>query len=697
MRNIPHVKTTFPAFPFSGKGSILCTLLVLLVSFILSACSRSTNITVASKGDPPIAVLAIVDGTPIEYDEYTYQFNRSAIMGTTENGDLLFEHRDFLERYVAYKLKVLEARAAGYEELPDLKSELKQYRNQLAFPSLIKSEVTNPLIKQFFDRRQEMIASSHILIRVASGASPADTLAAYNQLSVIMDSVETGYDFGDLAFRHSQDPSASGIPGDPGYRGYLGFLGAGSVVYEFENAMYQTKSGSVSDIFRTQFGFHIVFAHERKPFPQDLRIAHIMIRPDNATPADSILARSVLSDLRERLAEGEDFATLANTYSTDTFTARNGGELQRTSFDSGLPISMRDAAFDLDVDDVSEIVESQFGFHLIKLLERYPEKTFEESRDDIRARISKLPRAKRAEEEWKKRIWNESAARIDSVVLTLWAQQNAISGGIENDSLAESVMLQPIAWVADSTYSLTTFIDHLDNQSSMVDRNSNQQVLSAAHRFVTDRVMDLEITKLQANDDDFAHTIREFTNGLLLFRLMEDSVWTAAMSDSLGLLDYYNDHLDSLRFGDRTRVISFTEKSDSVLNVLVAEIRSTGYAESVINAFASDTLDSVRIDTTYLESLTNSVFDRVLDIAPGEITDPVSYNNGFIALYHDGVDPARLRTFDEARALVVNGYQEVLEDKLMKRLFVKYQGRIYPENLEILLGRNASSEADSTL
>jgi len=660
-------------------------ILILITGLLLPACSQTATTVVKPDTDEVLGYLAVIDGTSLEFDEFRSQFNRTALLASSRPSDSLAEYQDFLERYVAFKLKVLEARSAGYAESPEMKSELIQYRGQLARPYLLQNEVTDPLIREFYERRQVMVSASHILLRVTANGSPADTLEAFRKLSSISDSVSQGIDFGDLAFRNSDDPSASREPDSPGYRGYLGFFGGGKMVYNFENAVYGTDPGKVSTVFRTQFGYHIVFVHERRPFPDDRRIAHIIIRPAGNSPADSIAARLQIQDIRDELESGGDFAVLASDHSSDTVTAPNGGELQRINYDSGLPQTMRDAAFNLDVDTISEIVESPFGYHIIKLLEIYPKKTLKESEEEIQAKLVRLPRTKNAEQQWKERIRNESGSRIDSLYLSDWSSQFSAPVDSTATEIEESMMKQPVVWLGDSTYTMRHFTTYLEELPSTISRTNVNDVLRAANQFVLEMVVEQEILRLETRDDEFARTMAEFADGLLLFRLMEDSVWTAAANDSLGLLAYYNQHTESYRFEDRTRVISFTTRDESAVSQLVSEIRALGYAEPVVKAIQDDSTSVIRVDTTLIEAATNSVYDRGQEISWDAITDPVPYNSGFIALYNDGPDPARMRTYEESKALVVNGYQDVLEKRLLDRLYIKYSVRVYPENLELLL------------
>src|SRR5690606_11939043 len=131
---------------------------------------------------------------------------------------------------------------------------------------------------------------SHILLSVPNNASQADTLALYNDALAIADSARAGVNFEELAMRHSTDPSATDQRQGPGYAGRLGFITGGTTVRPFENAVWATPVGTISNPVRTNYGYHIVMVHARQPTPANIRIAHIMITPQGTSPADSAAA-----------------------------------------------------------------------------------------------------------------------------------------------------------------------------------------------------------------------------------------------------------------------------------------------------------------------------------------------------------------------------------------------------------------------
>ena len=97
------------------------------------------------------------------------------------------------------------------------------------------------------------------------------------------------------------------------------------MVRPFEDRAFTIGVGDVSDIFRTQFGYHILTVHDRIDMPAPRELAHIMIRPKGPTPADSAAAEQRVDEVASALADGTPFEELAAEYSDDPNSARNRG------------------------------------------------------------------------------------------------------------------------------------------------------------------------------------------------------------------------------------------------------------------------------------------------------------------------------------------------------------------------------------
>ncbi|GMW01163.1 MAG: hypothetical protein AMXMBFR84_23000 [Candidatus Hydrogenedentota bacterium] len=101
-----------------------------------------------------------------------------------------------------------------------------------------------------------------------------------------------------------------------------------------------------------------------------LRIQHILIKPDSPTPAAKARALELCRGLRERIVQGERFETLAKQYSNDPLSASRGGYLSR-SYKNDLDAKIEAYAWAAPLGELSEVIESTFGYHIVKVVERY--------------------------------------------------------------------------------------------------------------------------------------------------------------------------------------------------------------------------------------------------------------------------------------------------------------------------------------
>ncbi len=656
--------------------------LVLVVLF--SSCAVPLPLAVDELEASTDPILAVIGGQPLDLDEFEQQY-------TCTNGnagvvtDTLASYQDFLSRYVDFKIKVLEAREAGYHMDESLLDEIAQYRAQLARPYLMERNVMEPLIREMYARRKEAVAASHILITVSATASPSDTLAALAKIVAIRDSVLLGSDFGIMAARHSMDPSAKGSPGTPGYQGSLGFFGGGRMVKQFEDQAFSTPIDSVSEVFRTNFGYHILSVSDKMPMPGDRELAHILIRARGASAADIADVDQRTSHVGTRLSAGDGFEDVAAELSDDQNSAERGGNIGTLSFDAGLPFQFRDAAFSMEsIGEYTGPVTTPFGLHFIKYIGETAFGTYEQEYESLKNRVNSMPRAADAEKIFAAGLRANLEAWVDSSLVDGWVDtmtadslyRMLATGDLEPD-VSSTIFLRLEA------HELTAgeFAEYFSSSRLPNVTGSRARIYAVADRYLDEQAVSREVELLEQRDSSFSKTMQDFRDGLILFRLMEDSIWTAASSDTSGMEAYYSAHSSEYQFVDRVRVISYSSGTESQMTGFVEAVRSAGI-DAALEQAATDTTYSVRSDTTYTFESTGSIYDRVLDLVEGEITDPVSFNRGFVVLFHAGIDPARQMTFKEARSQVLNEYQGLVEATLIARLRKKYTVTTFPENLD---------------
>ena len=177
-------------------------------------------------------VLFNIDNHPFYTDEFSRVYKKNLDLVKDESQKDLDQ---YLDLFLGYKLKIQKANKLGLQNEANYIAELKSYRTQLSRNYMTDTKVTKELVDEAYKRSLKEIKASHILINVDENASPADTLKAYNQALDIRKKAIAGEDFGDLAARFSQDPSAKDNKGD------LGYFSVFRMVYPFETAAYKTQ------------------------------------------------------------------------------------------------------------------------------------------------------------------------------------------------------------------------------------------------------------------------------------------------------------------------------------------------------------------------------------------------------------------------------------------------------------------------
>ena len=335
-------------------------------------------------------VLFTIDSHPYYTDEFVRVYNKNLDLVKDDSQKNL---DNYLELYIGYKLKVEKAYKIGLHNSTNYQNELKSYRTQLSKNYLSDSKVTNELVQEAYDRLQQELRASHILVLVDENAAPEDTLKAYQKITDVKNRIESGEDFITVAQQFSEDPSVKENNGD------LGYFTAFRMVYPFENAAFSTAVGKVSIPFRTRFGYHIVKVVDKRANRGEVTVAHIMIlKPVSVSEKPAVnsddTSKATIEDIYKKIQQGESFESLAKQFSEDKSSAAKGGLLQR--FGSGQLSSeeFESVAFSLqNKNDISTPFQSQFGWHIVKLIEKHSIRTLADMKSELEDKVRKDERS----------------------------------------------------------------------------------------------------------------------------------------------------------------------------------------------------------------------------------------------------------------------------------------------------------------
>ena len=602
-------------------------------------------------------VLFSIDEQPTYSDEFIHVYKKNNF--NNENAFTRPDIDSYLDLFINFKLKVSEARSLGLDTLSVLKEEFNTYREQLKKPYLSDNQMTDALIREAYDRYLQEVHAAHILIRIAPDASPTDTLKAWQRINDIRNKALQEQDFNELARQFSEDPSARQNAGD------LGYFTSMQMVYPFESAAYHTPVGEISSPIRTQFGYHIIKVLDKMPARGKVHAAHIMVRTsENISPQDSITARNRIFEIYERLTAGHDWDEACGMYSEDASTSNNGGELR--PFSPGMmPTPFGEYALALDhPGDYSDPFQTAYGWHIVKLIEHLPIESFESMEQVIRNRIKNDSRADLGRKSMIDKLKKENGFVIDEK-----GQEMALEM-ITKHTTPNGFEQQLIFTVGNKKLTGKDFASFL---KSLSDTKEAPNVLKA---FEEKEIIAYEEGQLEIKYPEYRFLLQEYREGILLFKIMDDQVWSAAANDSAGLASFFQLHREDFKWNDRLDADIFLSEDTVVLKELkeLVEKQEEKYTGKVLlDKFNKNSALSLRLIEGPLEADAHEVLDKI-EWIPGVYE--VEYPLQRALVWVRGTIPAGPKELHEARGLVISNFQEYLEEQWITGLKNKYEIKI---------------------
>ncbi|MGJ8744548.1 peptidylprolyl isomerase [Polaribacter sp.] len=484
------------------------------------------SVSIASFSQKKDKTLVTIDGekTTVEEFKNVYEKNLDAI--DNEEGKSVNNNLDL---FINYKLKVKEAYKLQLDTLHSYKREIKMYKNQLAEPYLKDTTYLDKLVKDAYYRTKNEVKAKHILIRLPKDATPKDTLAAFTKIIDIRNSIVNGGDFETIAAAKSEDKSAQDdvATGRIGNKGNLGYFSAFRMVYPFELAAYTTKEGEVSMPFRTQFGYHILKVDEFRASKGQIEVAHILITDTTA------VGKTKIDEVYGKLLKNEKFENLAKKYSNDTNSKNNGGKLNR--FGSGQMVQpFNDAAFALtEVNSYSKPFKTRYGWHILKLLKQHPVPPFSEMKKQITGQIKSSNRMKFSTNAIVQKLKKEYTIIENENAKSIFERKDIRN--IPKDSL-QAIILS----INDKNITQEEFINDIKNKK-------NLPVFTLFEEFKEKHILTYYKENLKFTNKEYAQTIKEYEDGLLLFELMQQKIWNKSSKDTIGLQNFYNSHVTNYK------------------------------------------------------------------------------------------------------------------------------------------------------
>jgi len=607
-------------------------------------------------------VLMTINGKPVLKSEFEYIYNKNNTNNSLDKKTL----DEYVDLFINFKLKVEEAKRQGIDTTASFLGELSGYRSQLTKPYLTDSSVDEALLHEAYERSKTDLDVSHILIRIPQNATPSDTLKALNEINGIWKRLEKE-SFAKVAKEVSQDQSAEQN------NGHIGWISAFRTVYPFETAAYNTAVGSYSAPVRTAFGYHIVKVHARRNSLGDVLVSHIMILTSKGNEAQNKKAKVTIDSLYQRVLAGDDFGALAKKYSQDKGSAVKNGELPW--FGSGRMVpEFETAAFALkNVGQISKPVQSAYGWHIIKLLNKKGLAPFDELKAELESKIKRDERANKGQQVFLDRLRSEYDYKLITANLEEFYKL------LKNKKLSDSTFIadaaklnKPLFSFDGKYYSQSDFAQYLKKNQGTDKMTPSEIIDGKLKAFADAELLAYEDSQLENKYDDFRFLMQEYHDGILLFEVSNKEVWDKASKDTQGLIKYFNKHKVDYTWEKphfKGRVIFCKDKETLNAAKLIVKKSAADSIDKYLKVRLNDSIQHVKVEKGLYVQGDNKVVDSEIFKSKEKYVPATDYPYFFV---EGKLLKNKPEDYSDVRGLVTADYQEYLEQEWIKALRAKY-------------------------
>ncbi|MFW6020129.1 MAG: peptidylprolyl isomerase, partial [Bacteroidales bacterium] len=585
---------------------------------------------------------------------------------------------DYMDLFINFQLKVKQAEDMQLDTMKDFREELEEYRKQLARPYLIDNEVQEEMMREAYDRMQYDVRASHVLIKMSPDASPEDTAKAYQKAMKIKERIQDGEAIEKVAVEESEDQSARksqrGSNTIPGNKGDLGYFTVFDMVYPFENTVYTMKPGEVTGPVRTRFGYHVIQLKDKIPAIGKAKVAHIMI-PDNKM--DSAAAYEKLDSVKQVIEAGNlSFEDAVKEFSGDTRTKNKGGVLPEFTSNNMVPSFIK-AVSKLDEEgDISNPVKTMYGTHLVKLVYKKEPGSWQEEKSKIKSKVKESDRGDKAEKISAAKIRKEYgyniSKKVKNQVLT-HVDSSILSGDWEVSM--EDIPEKTLFKIDNKKYTARDFAKYLlENQKKNGKGDPRFYAKDVFQQYMDERTMDYKNSMLEKEHPEFRQLLKEYRDGILLFNLMTEKVWSKAMKDTSGLKEYYEQNKDDYMWGERLHATVYKSPNKDAVKMARDLVKQNIPAETIADSVNAVDEYQLSVNTQRFSKGENNI---ISDLKWNQgLTDIMKADGEFVFVNkHEKLDPEP-KKLEKVRGLVIADYQNYLEQQWIKELRSKYDFKV---------------------
>jgi peptidyl-prolyl cis-trans isomerase SurA len=611
----------------------------------------------------------------VSVKDFLKAYNKNKTNARTEKA-----FRDYLNLYIASRLKIKEAKERGYDTLPQMVSDLDNLRQQILPNYLNDKEAVNKLVDEAYNRSQKNIHLAHIFISFQQNGI-VDSIAALKKLADVQEKLKSGADFSAVAKQYSDDPSAKMNGGD------LDWITVFTLPYALENLAYSTPVGKVSNVYKSKAGYHIFKNIAERKDPGRIKALQILIAfPPGANDALKSADKKLADSIYNRLLKGDDFANLASKFSNDVVSAAANGQMMEFGIGEYDPV-FENKVYSLQKNTISKPFLTSHGYHIVKLVGKVPpiSKTDAKAMETLKAKVEQSDRIATTKTALANKILKDAGyKKAEFNNSELWA----FSDSLLNYKKADIPVLlngsSSLIQIGNKNFLASDWISYAQTFRYKNDGSGVKPYPQVWDEFVQAMALNYYQSNLEKYNEEFHDQINEFRDGNLFFEIMQREVWGPAQTDSIALVNYFEKNRSKYNWKPSVDAVMFYANDMATAKTFSNELKKSpaSWHNLISNYEEKIAADSSRFELAQIPNPAKQI------LQPGTITTPLlnkADNTASFAYIISNYNKTEPRSFADARGLVINDYQIELEKNWVEQLKKKYPVTINEKLLNDLI------------
>ena len=602
-----------------------------------------------------------IDNQTVDKTEFEqiYWKNKKEKIATKQDLD------EYIKLFINFKLKVIAAEELGLDTTKKFIDELSGYRIQLEKPYLIDTSINEDLINEAYYRTINEVNASHIMTKLGPNPSSEDTLKAYNKILDIRNKIiSSNISFEEAAEELSEDPYARSSKGN------LGYFNAFKMLYSFECAAYNTPIGKVSDIVRTKYGYHIVKPNSIRKAKGRVKTSHIMITT-NLKNENNLSKGKINSIYKDLVEKNKTFEELAIQFSEDRKSAKNKGEIGWINSGGNYYPAFEEAVFSLKTDgEYSKPFKTPNGWHIVKRISYEPIGDLKSMSYSLKNKIQKDARAQKTKSSFLNKLKTEYQLKNmlnTKELISILKNKKFNYENIESNKNLKNIN-NAVLTFSNISYTNYDFIKYLEKSKLIVkDKIEENSIKQKFEKFINQNLIAFEKTQLETKHPDFKALMKEYRDGILLFEISDQNIWTKAIKDTAGLKEFYSSNTNTWKWPNRVSGTVFTSESKKTINkVKSLKLKKSLSNDSIMSILNAENLFNLKYENKIIDDY-NKYGTSFEDLEKG-LNGPFNHQEKWILIYVKDKLPKRNKKLKEAEGIIVSAYQNYLEEQWISSL-----------------------------